>query len=398
MAALATGQSSHAVEALLTVLVAGQPESRWLEVSADPVVVDGGRHVILTLTDITRRKLTEEQLRELTQRLTYHVDHSPLAVIECGPDMRLTRWAGAAEQIFGWPAAEVLGKRMGDFRWIYEDDQPQVTAVTDELVGGTNLRRFSANRNYRKDGALISCEWYNSSLRDAAGNLRSILSLVLDVTERYRAEEQVKASLAEKEVLLKEIHHRVKNNLQVIASLISLQTDNVPDAGTRAVFDALRYRVRTMALVHEKIYQTGDLARLDFADYAGSLLQHLWQAHEISNKVRLKLEIAPVALPVKAAVNCGLILNELASNALKHGFPGGRAGEVTVSLEHEAATNMLHLRVRDNGVGLPAGLDWRQSPSLGLQLVQMLTTGTVETGPGPGTEFRVNFPLTNVQP
>jgi PAS domain S-box-containing protein len=143
--------------------------------------------------DITEQERAAEQLRELSQRLTYHVDHSPLAVIEWGPDMRLTRWSGAAERIFGWTAAEVLGKRMEDFRWIYQEDQRQVTEVSDDLQAGANPRRFSANRNYRKDGAVIHCEWYNSSLLDEAGNLRSILSLVLDVTERVRAEEALQS-------------------------------------------------------------------------------------------------------------------------------------------------------------------------------------------------------------
>ena len=141
-----------------------------------------------------REREAEEALRDLSQRLTYHVDNSPLAVIEWGPDMRLTRWSGEAERIFGWKAEEVLGKRMEDFRWIYQEDQAQVAEVSDELQTGTNPRRFSANRNYRKDGSVVHCEWYNSSLVDESGQLRSILSLVLDVTERKQVEEALRES------------------------------------------------------------------------------------------------------------------------------------------------------------------------------------------------------------
>ena len=133
----------------------------------------------------------EAQLRELTQRLNYHIDNSPLAVIEWGADMRLTRWSGAAEHIFGWTADEVLGKRMGDFRWIHDEDESRVARLAAGLRDGTSPRRFSANRNYRKDGSVAHCEWYNSSLLDEAGKLRSILSLVLDVTDRVELEESL---------------------------------------------------------------------------------------------------------------------------------------------------------------------------------------------------------------
>ncbi len=137
----------------------------------------------------------EEHVRELSRRLTYHADNSPLAVIEWGPDMRLTRWSGAAERIFGWKAEEVLGKRMDEFRWIYKEDAAQVAEVSDDLTSGANPKRFSVNRNYRKDGSVVHCEWYNSSLMDESGKLRSILSLVLDVTERKYAESALQTTL-----------------------------------------------------------------------------------------------------------------------------------------------------------------------------------------------------------
>lgn len=160
--------------------------------------------VIGTGIDITGRKQAEEQLRELSQRLTYHVDNSPLAVIEWGPDMRLIRWSGAAERMFGWTAEEVLGKRMEDFPWIYADDESQVAVVSTVLKDGTDSTRFSANRNYRKDGAVVDCEWYNSSLLDESGKLRSILSMVLDVTERQRLERQLRSAHDELEMRVEE--------------------------------------------------------------------------------------------------------------------------------------------------------------------------------------------------
>jgi len=244
-----------------------------------------------------------------------------------------------------------------------------------------------------KTGEIRIVQERGHHVRDATGKIIRSAGMVHDITERKVAEEQVSAALAEKEVLLREIHHRVKNNLQVIASLISLQSDTVTDDRVRAVFDALGNRVRTMALVHEKLYQTKDLAQLDFASYAASLLYDLWQAYGVHGKVQLNLEIKPVALPIKTAMHCALILNELATNALKYAFPAGRSGAVTVAMDHDPAAGTLCLRVRDDGVGLPAGLDWRNTESLGMRLVKMLAGGTVEAGPGPGTEFRVTIPL-----
>jgi PAS domain S-box-containing protein len=167
---------------------------RWFaEGSGAPIRDQDGEVIggVAVTVDITNRKLAEEQLRELTQRLSYHIDNSPLAVIEWGPDMLLTRWSAAAESMFGWTADEVLGKRMEDFRWIYEEDEARVAEVSGILQDGSNLRQFSANRNYHKDGSIIYCEWFNSSLLDASGNLRSILSLVLNVSRRVQLEKSL---------------------------------------------------------------------------------------------------------------------------------------------------------------------------------------------------------------
>jgi PAS domain S-box-containing protein len=226
---------------------------------------------------------------------------------------------------------------------------------------------------------------------------------------KAHAEESLKASLAEKEVLLKEIHHRVKNNMQVISSLVALQAERLQDGAMGDTLRDVSHRVRSMALVHEKLYQSADMARVEFAEYVESLLKYLWRAHgAAAADVRLALDLQPVSLSVNAAVPCGLILNELASNALKHAFRqeaasgeqgtgskerGEKSEEVRVALRTEGSGRVC-LRIADNGAGLPPGLDWRRAESLGLRLVQMLAgqlDARVELGNGRGTEFTVTF-------
>jgi two-component sensor histidine kinase len=208
------------------------------------------------------------------------------------------------------------------------------------------------------------------------------------------SENQLRASLGEKEALLKEVHHRVKNNLQVISSLMSLQSEETRDAGLRAVFQEVNHRVRSMALVHEQLYQSADLARVDFAAYARSLLTYLWQAYGAETAgIRLTLNLEPLSLSVYTAVPLGLILNELAGNALKHAFHDRTGGEVRVALQRGPA-GRVQLTVSDDGRGLPEGFDWGQARSLGLRLVQMLAGqlhADVAVSREEGTEFGITL-------
>jgi PAS domain S-box-containing protein len=227
-----------------------------------------------------------------------------------------------------------------------------------------------------------------------AGETIGAFGIAQDITERKRAEEAIRASLSEKEVLLKEIHHRVKNNMQIISSLIALQADESKDTIIRDVLQDVTHRVRSMAMVHEKLYQSTDLARVDFAEYAQGLLNYLYRSYEReASNIRLITDLEQVLIPVNEAVPCGLILNELISNALKHAFPDHTEGEVVVSL-HSSKQGEVVLCVRDNGRGLPAGFDWRQGSSLGLRLVQMLAKqlhADVEVSSDRGSEFKLIF-------
>jgi PAS domain S-box-containing protein len=212
-----------------------------------------------------------------------------------------------------------------------------------------------------------------------------------EVAERTRAQEELSASLHEKEVLLKEIHHRVKNNLQIISSLLSLQTsnhDNDPTAALRESQD----RIRSMALIHEKLYRSADVARVDFREYAEGLMAGLQRSYFPGPGVRVFADVENVSLDIDLAIPCGLIVNELVSNSLKYAFGNGREGEIRVALARDGGKYVL--TVSDNGPGLPPGVDFRDTPSLGLQLVNMLVSqleGTIELDCSQGTRFKITF-------
>jgi two-component sensor histidine kinase len=183
--------------------------------------------------------------------------------------------------------------------------------------------------------------------------------------------------------------------MQVISSLVSLQAEELNDVDMRAVLQEITHRVRSMALVHEKLYQSADLARIEFDKYAQSLLNYLWHAHgRASSDVRLSLDLEPVSLSVNEAVPCGLILNELVCNILKHAFDGREDGKMAVSLQNGLKEGQVRLCVRDNGAGFPVGFDWRQARTLGLRLVRMLAgqlRAEVEFSSKSGTEFIMIF-------
>ncbi len=212
--------------------------------------------------------------------------------------------------------------------------------------------------------------------------------------ENARLYAEVKQSLEEKEVLLKEIHHRVKNNLQVISSLLYLQSTNIKDRQTLKMFQDSQSRVRSMALVHERLYQSQDLARINFAEYVRSLANYLFRSYSVNtNVIQLRVNVEDVFLGVDTAIPCGLIINELVSNSLKHAFSDDRAGEVRIEL-HSDDDSQYILVVSDNGIGFPQDLDFQDTGSLGLQLVKTLADqleGTVELDRSVGTTFKIAF-------
>ena len=363
---------------------------------------DGKHGVICYYYDSTRLRTAEQALREHAEEIERLLEAVPAAVWVARDPQCLTIIGNRkADELYeAQPGENVSTTTVPEARRFFTPDGQELTAeqlpmqkavASNQNVLDSELQvELSSGRRITMLGSAVP-------LRDQQGNARGCIGAFMDITQRKQAENQIKSSLAEKEVMLKEIHHRVKNNLQVISSLVSLQADTLTDERIREELNDVRDRVRSMGLVHEKLYQTSDLSKLNFAEYTTSLTQNILRSHStLAQNVRLKLAVEPVSLSIDTAIPCGLILNELVGNALKHAFPHIDGAEVAVGLDIDPAAKVVCLRVRDNGVGLPANFDLHQSKTLGLRLVKILAKqvrGTVETATGPGTEFKINFPL-----
>jgi len=221
-----------------------------------------------------------------------------------------------------------------------------------------------------------------------------VLGNARDITERKQAEEKIKASLKEKDVMLREIHHRVKNNMQIISSLLRLQSRNVKDETALDMFKVSQNRIRSMAFIHEALYQSEDLAMIDFSNYIKRLITHLFSVYGTETKVpNLRLNVKDVYLDINRAIPCGLIINELVSNSLKHAFPDSRKGEITVEMRSDKKEKYT-LIVKDTGIGMPKELNIHKTETLGMQLVNDLTEqidGTIELNRIGGTTFSIMF-------
>ena len=203
----------------------------------------------------------------------------------------------------------------------------------------------------------------------------------------------MQASLKEKEILLKEIHHRVKNNLQVMSSLLNLQSQHLTDPKALDALKVSMDRIKTMALIHDKLYRSEALSTIHFPGYVRDLVHDLINTYAVGKGIALNLDVEPVSFDLDTSIPLGLIINELVSNSLKHAFPGDQGGTITIGL-HTREIPMLTLVVSDTGVGFPEDLDYMDTQSMGMQLVVILVEqleGSIELKRGKGTEFIISF-------
>lgn len=232
-----------------------------------------------------------------------------------------------------------------------------------------------------------------AEMRDESGRREGFVCVASNISRQKDTEQRLLASLREKELLLKEVHHRVKNNLQVISSLLNLQAQELRDPQMARLFQESQGRVRSLALIHEQLYRSRDLSQIDFAAYVQELVEHLVQGMgKTAARIRFRFELEPSQLPLDLAIPCGMIVNELVSNALEHAFPEGSAGTVRITFRGDAAG--YELTVADNGVGLSEGLLAGKPGTLGLKVVQALTRqihGRLDLQQAGGSVFAIHF-------
>lgn len=310
-------------------------------------------------------------------------------------------WSNPAfSRLTGYTEEEVIGRTP---RVVKSGVHPAefYASLWNTIISGEVWRGEVTNR--RKDGSLYTEEMTITPVRNSFAVITNFIAIKQDVSGRKKAEEDLRRSLQEKEMLLREIHHRVKNNFQIIVSLINLQSHPIVEKGTRGIFRDIINRIRAMALVHERLYGSNNITSIDMGKYAGTLASEILRSFNTdSMKINIGFELEQVILGIDQAVPCGLIINEILTNSFKHAFPPDFTGKPGITLKmhmHDGKT--AEIRIDDNGIGLPAGTDFRNSKSFGMQLIAILEEqigGTIEQFTTTGTHYRIRFPIMRTIP
>ncbi len=359
-----------------------------VEVNAHIFTIRGEEYILSISRDIRERKKAENALKESeikyrnifenVQDIFYQTDILG-NIIEISPSV---------ERYSGYNPAELIGKPVETVYSNPEDRKNLLKKIekTGEVFG-YELKLKTKSRE------LLYVSVNAHFLFDSSKNPIGIEGSLRDITERKNIEIQLKNSIKEKEMLLKEIHHRVKNNLMIISSLLNLQSRQIKDKASKDIFKESQNRARSMALIHERLYQSTDLKRIDFGDYIGSLSKELFHTYAGDlGHIELKVNVDDIFLDINTAIPLGLIVNELITNSLKHAFPEGKMGEINIDFHPQ--DDHFEFSVKDNGIGFPKDLDFHNTNSLGMQMVTSLTDqidGEIELNRSQGTEFKITF-------
>ena len=366
--------------------------------------------------EMMERKRIEETLRENQDLLQAIIHGTNDAIFVKDRECRVIMANPATLRIIGKTAQEVIGKKDTE---IYTDPEIGLSTMENDCrimeSGNSEIVEEIIEGPHGKQIFLST----KCPRIDADGRIIGIIGVACDITERKRAENelrkthdeselrvqertaQLKDSLKEKEILLREIHHRVKNNMQIISGLLMLQEEFSNDEKFIEMIKESQNRIVSMALVHEKLYRSESLAKIDFKEYIDALVSGLFESYGITeNRIGLKVDAENISMGIDAAIPCGLIINELISNSLKHAFPEEKKGEIEISLS-SMGEDIIEISVQDNGIGIPDDLDFRNTQSLGLHIVNLLVEDLLQEeitlDKERGTEFRIRFGGINVK-
>ncbi len=354
--------------------------------------MDLGGDVFLqaTVRDITERRNQERALRESEERFKSILENVVEMFFIADGSLHAEYLSPRCADICGYTSEEMLARPTLWSETIHPEDKTAVLRQADAQLrsGAKSAHEF---RILRKDGSARWVRAVANPKMGADGKLQRVYGTVTDITEF----ESLRSSLNEKEVLLKEIHHRVKNNLQIVISLMRLESRAFSEERVRAALKDLETRIRAMALVHEHLYHSSDLAKIGFKDYVKGLCQELFRTYRADGgRIALEIDAEAVALDIERAIPCGLIINELLTNAIKYAYPGKRTGLLRVAIRN-TSDHQVEIVVSDDGIGIPDTLDIRRSQTLGLQLVTTLVEnqlkGKVELERAGGTRFSIHF-------
>ena len=352
--------------------------------------VNNSKVIQCNIRDITERKRTEEALRETTEYLNNLFNYANAPIIVWDPEFRITRFNHAFEHLTGWKERDVLGQPL-DILFPPKSRDASL-ALIKKTPEGEHWKSVEIPI-LTKEGSVLTVLWNSANILRGDGKIISTIAQGVDITERKKMTEEIATSLAEKETLLREVYHRVKNNLQIIVSLINLQIRKIDDPVTIEALKDCQNQVRSMALVHEHLYRGRDFSRIDLGNYIRALGTGMLTTNEAGRGVRFDLDIHGIFVDTNTAIPLGLISNELITNSLKYAFRGNDGSRLSITATENP--HSLTFIVADNGVGISPGITFENQTSLGLKLVNMLTDqlhGTVVIDRTEGTKFVFTFP------
>ncbi len=365
-------------------------ETRWLQWQF--YLLDEGEEVGRihgTMYDMTDQKKTESVMLQNKQRLEELIESSPMVITVTESDGKITLWNRAAEKTYGWKRNEVIGKQAPD---VPDDQQQAYRKLLGQVLDGEQVQGVEQERRC-KNGSKLYIQMSASPLKGADGKINQVITFAQDVSQAKLSKEAIRKSLKEKNVLLSEIHHRVKNNMAVISGLLSLKAQEQEDPKIADLLKESENRIQSMAMIHEKLYQTDTFAEIELGAYLNELIAHI-DNHYSDTNVQAEVDAEEVYLEISQAVPCGLLANEVLTNCYKHAFPSGE-GRITITLSMKE--EKCELYIKDNGVGFAKHiLEQDKDTSLGLNLIKGLSKqlkGQVDMGNDDGAYVRITFLL-----